>query len=240
LGSTRKKVRALIFDFDGLIVDSESPGFQAWTEIYESYGCSLPFEKYSICIGTINGFDLHGYLQEQSGRMLDRHELETVCSKRWMELMSGQPLLPGVAACVSSARSRGLKLAVASSSTEKWVRRNLLKYGLLDKFDAICTRDYVAAVKPDPALYLLALQRLGVKADEAIAFEDSPHGVLAAKRAGIFCVAVPNPLTKAMPLELADCLLNSLEEFSLDDVCRPRSPRKPGELRRASRKPARE
>jgi HAD superfamily hydrolase (TIGR01509 family) len=213
-----RNVKALIFDFDGLIVDSESPGFQAWSELYAAHGCSLPFETYSVCIGTINGFDLHGHLQEQSGRTIDRGELEAACNKRWLQLMEHQPLLPGIAACVASAKARGLKLAVASSSTQKWVTRNLKRFGLLAEFDAICTRDYVEAVKPDPALYLLALERLGVRPEEAIAFEDSPHGVLAAKRAGIFCVAVPNTLTRTLPLELADRRINSLEEFNLDDV----------------------
>jgi len=133
-------------------------------------------------------------------------------------LMTAQPLLPGIASCVSSARTRGLKLAVASSSTHKWVTRNLERFDLLDQFDAVCTRDYVEAVKPDPALYLLALERLGVASAEAIAFEDSPNGILAAKRAGIFCVAIPNPLTRELSLDLADRRLASLEEFSLDDV----------------------
>jgi len=200
------------------MVDSESPGFQAWSEIYASHGCSLPFDKYAVCIGTIDGFDLHGYLEEQSGRAFDRRELEAACTARWLQLMTDQPLLPGVANCVASAKTRGLKLAVASSSTRTWVTHNLKRFGLLDSFDAICTRDYVEAVKPDPALYLLALERLGVRADEAIAFEDSPHGILAAKRAGIFCVAVPNVLTKELSLGLADRRLTSIAEFNLDDV----------------------
>jgi len=217
LGSTRH-VAALIFDFDGLIVDSETPGFQAWSEVYTTHGCSLPFDKYSACIGTIGGFDLHAYLEEQSGRSLDRAALERACNTRWLQLMHAQPMLPGIAACVSSAKRRGLKLAIASSSTQKWVTRNLRKFELLDQFDAICTSDHVSAVKPDPALYLLALEKLGVKADQAIAFEDSPNGILAAKRAGIFCIAIPNPLTKDLPLELADRRLGSLEEFDLDDV----------------------
>ena len=114
--------------------------------------------------------------------------------------------------------ARDLKLAIASSSTQKWVTRNLRKFGLLDQFDAVCTRDYVAAVKPDPALYLLALERLGVTADEAIAFEDSPPGILAAKRAGLFCIAIPNQLTKDLLLDRADRRLSSLLEFDLDDV----------------------
>jgi HAD superfamily hydrolase (TIGR01509 family) len=222
------------------MVDSESPGFQAWSEIYASHGCSLPFEKYAACIGTIDGFDLHRYLEEQSARSLDRRELEAACNRRWLELMTDQPLLPGVEACVSAARTGGLKLAVASSSTQKWVTRNLKKFALLDHFDAICTRDYVDRPKPDPALYLLALERLNVKAEEAIALEDSPNGILAAKRAGLYCVVIPNPLTKDLSLELADERLNSLTEFSLDHVCRLRSQRESGERRRPSRKRARE
>lgn len=218
MGSTRKTVKALIFDFDGLMVDSESPGFRAWSEIYATYGCSLPFEKYAACIGTIDGFDLHAYLEEQTARSFDRRELESACNRRWLELMTDQPLLPGVEACVCAAKGRGLKLAVASSSTQKWVTRNLKKFALLEHFDVICTRDFVHAPKPDPALYLLALERLDVKAEEAIAFEDSPNGLLAAKRAGLYCVVIPNQLTKELPLELADERLNSLEEFSLDHV----------------------
>lgn len=240
MGSTRRTVKALIFDFDGLIVDSESPGFQAWSELYASHGCSLPFEKYAACIGTLGGFDLQGDLEKQSGQSFNRTELEEVCTRRWLELMRAQPLLPGVAACVTGAKARGLKLAIASSSTQTWVTHNLKKFALLDQFDAICTRDHVAAVKPDPALYQLALERLDVTADETIAFEDSPNGILAAKRAGIYCVAVPNELTKDLALSLADHRLRSLEEFNLDDVCRLRSQRQLGELRRASRKRARE
>lgn len=200
------------------MVDSESPGFQAWSEIYTSHGCELPFEKYAACIGTLGGFDLHGYLEEQSGRTHDRDALERSCNQRWLELMETQPLLPGVADCVTSAHERGVKLAVASSSTQKWVTRNLTKFGLLGRFDAICTRDHVERVKPDPDLYRLALERLDVAAGEAIAFEDSPNGIRAAKSAGLYCIAVPNALTRDLPLDLADRRLTSLSEFDWDDV----------------------
>ena len=213
-----KHVRALIFDFDGLIIDSEGPGYIAWSEVYESHGCSLPFDKYSACIGTIHGFDLHGYLEQQSGRTVDRHDLEAACSQRWNELMADQPLLPGIAATLAAAKARGVMLAVASSSTRAWVNRNLDKFGLREHFDVVCTRDDVSTVKPDPALYLLALEKLDVGAGEAIAFEDSPNGILAAKRAGIFCIAVPNPLTERLSLDQADRRLKSLEEFDLDHV----------------------
>jgi HAD superfamily hydrolase (TIGR01509 family) len=148
------------------------------------HGRALPIEKYSACIGTIDGFDLHGYLEEQSRRSLDRAALEEICNARWRDLMKAQPLLPGIGRTVSAAKSRGVKLGVASSSTLEWVGGNLERFGLRQHFDAICTRDHVPAVKPDPALYLLALDELDVEAHEAIAFEDSPNGILAAKRAG--------------------------------------------------------
>jgi len=215
---SNRRVNALIFDFDGLIVDSETPGYQAWSELYASHGCDLPFDKYAACIGTVNGFDLHGYLQEQTGREFDRRSLETACNTRWLELMAHQPLLPGVVSVVTAAKARGVKVGVASSSTKDWVVRNLTKFGILDQFDAICTRDLVARVKPDPELYLLALDRLGVEAGNAVAFEDSPNGILAATRAGIFCVVIPNSLTARLPLERADRRLTSLAEFEFDDV----------------------
>jgi len=212
-----KLLKALIFDFDGLIVDSETPGYRAWSEAYAAHGCSLPFDKYSACVGTIDGFDLHGYLERESGRTIDPLALEADCNARWNELVQLEPARPGVDRLIASAKTRGLKLGVASSSTTEWVVGNLTRLGLADQFDVICTRDLVPAVKPDPALYLLALTRLGVAAHEVIAFEDSPHGILAAKRAGIFCIAVPNALTYELPLDLADRRVASLEEVDLDD-----------------------
>ena len=210
------RVAGLVFDFDGLILDSESPGYVAWSEVFTAHGCALPFEKYSACIGTVNGFDLHNYLEQQTGRAIDPKELEDACTARWLELMRHQPLLPGIADILAAAKDRGLKLAVASSSTRDWVTGNLHRFGLLERFDAICTRDDVTTVKPDPALYLLALQRLGITAEQAIAFEDSPNGILAAKRAGLYCIFVPNPLTERLSGDLADERLTSLEEFRFD------------------------
>lgn len=215
---TARRAKALIFDFDGLIVDSESPGHQAWSEVYESHGCRLPFEKYAECIGTFEGFDLFRYLQDQAGRPIDKADVLARCSARWNQLMEQQPLLPGIEDCVTSAKRLGLGLAVASSSTSEWVTGNLGRFGLVEQFDAICCREHVTSVKPDPALYILALEKLGVDAADAIAFEDSPNGILAAKRAGIFCVAIPNPLTKQLILDKADRQLGSLTEFRLEDV----------------------
>ena len=104
------RVRALIFDFDGLIVDSESPGFQAWSELYASHGCSLPFDKYSACIGTIDGFDLHGYLEEQSGPIVRSRGAGSRLQRRaGSSSCRTQPLLPGIAVVRRIGEGAGLE-----------------------------------------------------------------------------------------------------------------------------------
>jgi HAD superfamily hydrolase (TIGR01509 family) len=125
---------------------------------------------------------------------------------------------PGVLDYIAEGRRLGLKVGVASSSPRSWVAGHLTRLGIVDLFDCLCTSEDVVTVKPDPALYLLALARLGASADESIAFEDSPNGILAAKRAGLFCVAVPNPLTSQLPLDLADVRLNSMTDMPLSEL----------------------
>ncbi|MEJ2511732.1 MAG: HAD-IA family hydrolase, partial [Anaerolineales bacterium] len=117
---------------------------------------------------------------------------------------------------LDDAKRRGMKLAVASSSPENWVTGHLTRLGLIDYFDAIITADDVEVTKPDPALFLLAAEKLGVKRDEVIVLEDSGNGVKGAKRAGMVVVAVPNEVTRHMDLSEADLYLESLEEISLD------------------------
>lgn len=111
-----------------------------------------------------------------------------------------------------------LGLAVASSSPHSWVDTHLTRLGLLDRFDAIICVDDVGVAKPDPGLFLRALVSLGVTRDEVIVFEDSPNGVRAAKRAGIFCVAIPNPITSLLAFDRPDMRLNSLAEISLEEL----------------------
>ena len=115
------------------------------------------------------------------------------------------------------ARVVGLKLAIASSSPVDWVRPHIERLGLSSSFDAIATRDDVENAKPAADLYLLATSQLGVDPGEAIAFEDSPAGVASAKAAGLYCVAVPGPMTRSLSLENADATATSLADQSLDE-----------------------
>jgi len=213
-------IRGIIFDFDGLIVDTEWSIYQSWLEIFDSFNAALPLEQWTSIIGTSEHehFDPFDLLERQVGRTLDRQILRQKRQDRELELVRAQPILPGVEEILKTARAQNLKLGIASSSDRNWVAGNLTRLDLLAYFDVIHTSDDVERTKPDPALYLLALQSLGLSPGEAIVFEDSPHGVKAAKEAGIFTVAVPNPLTARLDLARADMVLGSLAELSLMDL----------------------
>ena len=211
-------MQGLIFDFDGLIVDTELPAFQTWQEIYHTYGCTLPLSTYATCIGSPGAFDPHAYLEAQLGRLLDREEIRARRRQRYVELTEAQSPLPGVQDYITEAKRLGLKLGVASSSPRDWVADHLSQFRLREHFDSIKCADDAMRTKPDPELYQLVLDALDLRADQAIALEDSPNGVLAAKRAGIFCVAVPNAVTRQLSLDQADLRLTSLADLSLEQL----------------------
>ncbi|MEZ4634839.1 MAG: HAD family hydrolase [Caldilineaceae bacterium] len=208
-------IKAIIFDFDGLILDTESPEYQSWQEIYADHGCSLPLSKWGQLIGTANTFDPYAYLAEQSGRAVDRPSLQAKHRSRAIELIESLSPLPGVEDYIADAKRLGLRLAVASSSRRDWVEGHLTRLGLAHHFDAFSCADDVERVKPDPAIYRIAAERLGVAPSQAIALEDSPNGALAAKRAGIYCVTIPNPLTQQLVFAAGDMRLSSMESLSL-------------------------
>lgn len=211
-------IRALIFDFDGLILDTETPEYQSWQEIYQEFDCTLLPETWGQIVGG-NGssaFDPMTYLESLVGRPLDRAGLMARRRARDTAIIATSPILPGVVDMLTAARRAGLRLAIASSSPHSWVDTHLTRLGLYDRFDAIICVDDVGIAKPDPGLFLRAAEVLGVAREEAIIFEDSPNGVLAAKRAGIFCVAVPNPITRLLAFEPPGLRLQSLADLSLD------------------------
>jgi HAD superfamily hydrolase (TIGR01509 family) len=213
-------IRAVVFDFDGLILDTEEPVYQSWLEVYEAHGEELPFERWMQIVGsTTIGFHPQHHLEERLGRPLPKDVLERRIGRR-TELILARQLLPGVVERIAEAKALGLKLGVASSSTTAWVRGHLARLGILERFDCVTCRDDVANVKPEPDLYVAALECLGVAASDAIAIEDSPNGVMAAKVAGMRCVAVPNSITARLDLSHADVILGSLADTTLLDLVR--------------------
>lgn len=212
-------IRGLIFDFDGLILDTEVPDFAAWQEMFAEHGVALPREEWTPLIGTHGGaFDIYGYLETHAGQPIDRADIRERRRARFHALIEAEAILPGVEAYIAAAKARGMRVGLASSSSREWVVGHLSRLGLHAHFDAIKTSDDVPQVKPDPALYWAALDTLGLRPDEAIALEDSRNGIAAAKAAGMFCVTIPNAMTRDLDLSAADLRLTSMAEIPLAEL----------------------
>ncbi|HEV2249673.1 MAG TPA: HAD-IA family hydrolase [Candidatus Limnocylindria bacterium] len=213
-------IRALVFDFDGLILETETPAYQAWVEVYREFGHELPKELWLEYIGREGGwFDALAYLEGLIGPRADRDAIERRRDARKTELVMAVGEAAGLRALLTDGRARGLRLAVCSSSTPKWVLGHLDRLELRSFFDHVQCRDRPdLRAKPAPDLYLAACAGLGVRPHEAIAFEDSRNGMLAAQAAGMRCVVVPNALTNAMDLDRAEHRFESLASVSLQPL----------------------
>jgi HAD superfamily hydrolase (TIGR01509 family) len=215
-------IRGLLFDFDGLLVDTETPSRLVWEELYREHGHELPQDQWATLVGTIGApFDPFGHLEELVGRPLDQEALAARRRAREHELADLEELRPGVEEYFAEANRLGLRTAVVSSSDDEWIERHLGRLGHLEGLDLIVAANGdTKRAKPRPDLYLDALDRLDLASTEAIAFEDSPNGVTAAKAAGLVCVAVPNPITATLALDDADLVLESLADVQLEQLLR--------------------
>ena len=209
-------IRAIIFDFDGLIIETERPSYQSWQEIYQSFGHNLPLSTWEINIGTTRGeFNPRLELEKLVGGKIDWEVAEARRQAIENALIEAQPILPGAEGYLWDSRQLGLKIGLASNSSRRWVVGQLTRIELVKYFDCIYTADEVEQLKPAPESYRCVLHGLGVNADAAIALEDSPIGIRAAKAAGLFCVAVPNEMTRRLSMAEADYRLESLAEMPL-------------------------
>lgn len=212
-------IKALVFDFDGLILDTETPEYEAWQQVYREYGTELELADWLLCVGTSQeAFNPLDHLKSRVHATLDDRDILNRQKALFLENMQAQTPMPGVTDYIATAEKMGLKLAIASSSPRDWVTGFMKKLQLLSSFTTICTRDDVEIVKPDPALYQCAVQQLGVEPSEAIAFEDSLNGLRSAKAAGLYCVVIPNSVTRQLEFPQADRLITSMADLSLGDL----------------------
>lgn len=210
-------LRALVFDFDGLIADTETPEFESWSEEFRAHGVELALEDWIKCVGSgPEAWDVVDHLQELSGINVDRLAVHKRRSERFQQLAATMTVMPGVMSLLDEASQAGVPVAIASSSESEWVGPYLERFGIADRFQAVLTRDHVTAPKPEPYLYQEACKSLGVDPADAVALEDSVSGVTAAKSAGLTCVAVPNSITKSFDFSHADHVLHTLEGTTLE------------------------
>jgi HAD superfamily hydrolase (TIGR01509 family) len=218
-------LKALLFDFDGLILDTETPEYLVWKNIYHENGFDFPDDDWGKIIGGygLSDFDAADNLsrllsssQRAQGR-LDSVSLRARHSLESLAMIHSQSVLPGVLELIRDAKQHGLKLAIASSSPHAWVDTHAKRLGIFDHFDTVVCADDVGVgrTKPQPDLFLMALNQLQVGKEAAVIFEDSPNGVTAANRAGIFVVAVPNPVTARLIIKGANLIVSSLSELPL-------------------------
>ena len=210
-------IRALVFDFDGLILDTETPLIDAYAEIHLRHSVAFDRALFLRSVGHADyTFDpWHGFSQHADRAAL---ELERRACKD--ELLLRQPVLPGVLALLDAARAGGLRVGLASNSHHDWVDPHLTRLGLIDCFDFIACREDAPSPKPEPDLYRLVVNSFGLRGHEAIAFEDSHAGSLAAKRANLWAVAVPNESTAHHDFSHVDLRVTSLAEVQLDNLMR--------------------
>ena len=209
-------IEALVFDFDGVIIDTETSDFQTWADVFDSHGAHLDRSLWTEFIGRGSHiFDIYDHLEAEVGRPLDRDAIRAARRDRHMELVEASPVLPGVLDLLREVDEQGIPVGVASSSSRRWVVGHLERIGILDRFDSVLCRDDVSATKPDPELYTRSAEALGSSPARTVAIEDSPNGIAAAKAAGLFCVAVPNPMTRDLPTGAADVQVDSLSEITI-------------------------
>ena len=211
-------IQALIFDFDGLLVDTETPAFKSWQAIFAEHGRELSLDLWQGALGTNQGFDALAHLAQLTTQPLDRAALLARRQAAKHALSAGQPLLPGVREILAQAHELSLPCAVASSSSREWVVGWLRFHGIDDQFTCVRTADDVVATKPAPDLFLSAAACLDVPPQRCLVFEESPNGILAARAAGMPCVLVPGAITRQLTLPSADLVIESLDAIPLTEI----------------------
>lgn len=211
-------LRAVVFDFDGVILDTEEPEYVAWHRAWADHGVELCLDEWVHCIGTVGAFDPMAELVSRAAVPVDRAAVDGRRRAHHRGLVAANDTLPGVEALLDECRQRGVRVAVASSSPVSWVDGHLRRLGLADRFAGLHCFDGSRPAKPAPDVYRCAVEALDVQPAEAVAIEDSLNGLTAAKAAGLRCVAVPGPMTRQLDLSAADLRVESLAGVRLADL----------------------
>lgn len=212
-------IKGIIFDFDGLICDTETPELRAWEALFANYGLNFPFERYQETIGAVHNDETPFiFLEEMLKRPIDRLEVKEKFTFFRTKLIELEPIRPGILNYLKQSKNFGLKVGLASSSPRSWIDYHLGRLSIGEYFGCIKTFNDVSKTKPDPELYFKALACMGLKPDEVLALEDSTNGVAAAKKAGIYVVVFPNKVTEIFEFDDADLVIDSLEEMPFNEL----------------------
>lgn len=205
---------AVLFDFDGLLVDTEWAIYEAWHRTFRVHGHGLSLETYTQCIGSdFDTWSPKTHLEELTGKSFDWHQLDEARQVEIRRDLEQAGPMPGVVPLLDSLKGQGTPLAVVSSSSHFWVDGWLEKLRLEPYFDTVVCRGDAPRIKPAPDLWQEALRQLETPASRCLALEDSLNGVKSAKAAGLVVWAVPNRTTACLDFSIADRVLPSLESI---------------------------
>ena len=213
--------QAIIFDLDGLIIETEAVYCHIWQREFAKEGLPFDMAGYQNLIGAhhvVGGYRPQQVLADHRNDGVSARELRQIVEHEALQTIKHAKALPGVLQVLDEAEKRGFLLAVGSSSECDWVHGHLKRLGIFDRFDTIVTAEDVNKnAKPAPDIYLKVLGNLDVAPQNALVLEDSNNGVVASYRAGIRVIAVPNEVTTGQDFSLATAIIPSLEALNLDD-----------------------
>ena len=214
-------VRALLLDFDGTMVETESASYAAWRETLAGHGYDLTVPAWIGAVGTLNGVDPVALLQAHTGVAIDGDDLRARARARHHELVATEQLRDGVQLLVDDARDAGLHTAIVTAASSWWVRTHLTRLGIDEHWEHVIAADGdITRAKPSPVLYHEAASLLQIDPAQAVVVEDSLNGIRAAKAAGMTCVAFPNPITATLDLSEADLVVDDLGGLGLGELLR--------------------
>ncbi len=209
-----KSLEAVLFDFDGTMVDTEWIIYEEVQRIFHSEGQELPLEQYSKCIGSsYETWSPQTYLEELTGKSYDWETLRAARNVRIRERMEAQELISGVQEALDFTQQCGLRLGVVSSSSHDWVDRWIEKLGIGHYFEHVTCRGDAPRIKPAPDLFLKGAERMEIDPSRCLVVEDSRNGMLAAHEAGMSVFAVPNRVTVVSDFSEALQKLGSMLEY---------------------------
>lgn len=211
----RMEFSAVLFDFDGILVDTEWAIYQAWLRTFQAHGHDLPLETYTRCIGSdFATWSPKTHLEELSGLDFDWHDLDNRRQEEILLELTHEGTMPGVLDLLDQLTRAGIRRAVVSSSSHHWVDGWLEKLAFAHHFESVVCRGDAPRIKPAPDLYLEGAKRLGLQPAECLVIEDSLNGVNSAKAAGMNVWVVANRVTAGLDFAGADAIFPSLVELA--------------------------
>jgi HAD superfamily hydrolase (TIGR01509 family) len=211
-------VAALVFDFDGLILDTELPEYLTVKAEFDAHGVELPLEQWLGIIGSADHPHWLDWLEDVVGAPIEREVVHARRLAAHHELILRNEVLPGVVQLLDQADEAGIPAVVASSSPRHWVEGHLVRLGLRERFVTLRTREDVERAKPWPDLFTAAVEAVGAEPARSVALEDSHNGSVAAVAAGLVCVVAPNQLTRRQDFTHAHRVVDSLADLSVADL----------------------